>query len=296
MTANQARNAAERVSATMACSVADLPAIREIAFFGFENGFAIAQPTDNFGRATLFRTDDGGATWTPVRAEGQEPVWTTGAFLSETEGIVAGEGLAHATVVANRSVVIGQPLPTLRQIRGVSARPNGTVWMTGDGAFLLKSGNAGISWTSVGLDLPGRPDQLIDFQTVVHRGDVVLAAGTPASAVLRSEDNGLSWTVIPTSDPGAPVSGAIHQIVLNADLSVLAVGSFGTILKSADAGKTWKVVRSAGYRAGLLNLVTDLDRASWSLLASESADSGIRATGAQISPEMPNSLSSFPPI
>jgi hypothetical protein len=67
---------------------------------------------------------------------------------------------------------------------------------------------------------------------------------------------------------------------------VLAVGSFGQILRSEDNGLTWNAVRSSNFRSGVLNLVTNADQASWQLLATTAAEQGVRSVTVQMSQQL----------
>ena len=270
---------------TGAVSLRQIPGILRLQFFDLEEAAAVTLPVRSLNGATVFRTQDGGRWWYPVASDqatndDHRPVWTSAAFLNANEGILAGEALTHGVVVSDQFITVGQPLATLRQIRGVSLAPDGTGWLVGDGGFLLVTADAGVTWKAVETPLSDHRNPLADFQAVGQKGAVVLLSGSPASLILRSADRGETWQSVRSG-----VHGEIRQFLFVEDSTVLALGTLGTILRSVDAGESWECVRSAGHRAGILNLVTDLRQASWELLAAESGDAGYRAVMVQLSPE-----------
>ena len=259
-------------------ATSSLPGILKIQFFGLKEAVAVTLPVERRNGAALFRTEDGGHSWSMISADQPGSVWTTGAFLSTSEGIVVGRQQSYAAIVSDQAVVISDPQPTLRQLRGVSLKPDGTGWIVGDGAMVLKTANSGVTWEPTAGEIPKSISELTDLHAVSHHGRTVLMAGNPASVLLRSIDDGHHFDSIVL-----PAQGHIHRLVCLSDSEVLAVGSFGKILRSADAGVTWHSVRSASFRTGILNLVTDADKAAWQVLARNSAEGGLRAVTLQLS-------------
>ncbi|MEZ6042868.1 MAG: YCF48-related protein [Planctomycetaceae bacterium] len=268
--------------------VTRIPGILHLQFFGLSDALAVTLPTSDaaisavsdgrHSRPTLFRTRDGGATWSVVNCDQTAARWTVGAFSSLSEGLIAGEQQAHATLVSENAVTIGQPSQTLRQVRAISASVDGTAWMVGDGMFLLASTNAGVTWKAVNTGLPSRFRQIVDLRAVAHQGSSVVMAGSPSSCIIRSEDGGQTWHT-----SRSPLNGQIRQLLFVGPDELLAIGAFGAIARSIDAGLTWTVVRSPEYRSGLLNLVTEAESASFDLLADVTANSGLRAVVLQMS-------------
>lgn len=259
-------------------STSSLPGILRVQFFGLNEAVAVTLPVERRNGAALFRTEDGGHNWSMISADQPGSVWTAGAFLSTSEGIVVGRQQSYAAIVSDQAVVISDPQPTLRQLRGVSLAPDGTGWIVGDGAQVLKTANSGVTWESTSGEIPQAISELTDLHTVCHTGDTVLMAGNPASVVLRSVNDGATFDSV-----ALPGHGHVHRLLFLSDSEVLAAGSFGQILRSSDAGATWQCVRSADFRTGILNLVTDADKAAWQLLARNSAEGGLRAVTLQLS-------------
>lgn len=259
-------------------ATSSLPGIVHVQFFGLQEAIAVTLPVSRRNGAGIFRTEDGGRSWSVMSADQPGSIWTDGAFLSLSEGIVVGQRQSYAAIVSDQTVVISAPQPTLRELRGVSLSTDGKGWIVGDGSMILKTANSGVTWEPSFAEIPREITQLTDLHTVAHQGSVVLLAGNPASILLRSTSGGQQWDVMTL-----PTTGRIHQLRFVSETDVLAVGSLGQILRSSDAGESWQTVRSADLRTGILNLVTDADKASWQLLANASAEKGVRSVVLQLS-------------
>lgn len=263
-------------SETLATS--SLPGILHLQFFGLEEAIAVTLPVPRRNGAGVFRSDDGGRSWTALSTDRPGSMWTAGMFLSPSEGIVVGRRQSYATITSDQAVVINPPRPTLRQMRGTSLGTDGNGWIVGDGAMILKTGNSGVTWEAPSGEISRTVSELVDLHTVAHHGANVLLAGNPAGILLRSVSDGDRWEI-----RQIPATGRINRIYFMSETESLAVGSLGQILRSSDAGATWHPVRSGGLRTGILNLVTDADNASWQLLSQASADDGVRSLTLQIS-------------
>lgn len=124
---------------------------------------------------------------------------------------------------------------------------------TSGGGELLRTTNAGISWTKVSL-----PSQFVasqgGFLDFVHMFDANVGVavgdptGTPASfEILRTTDGGLTWNRIPSANIPAPFVGEaalVHSVFARGNTIWFGGASLGTtdqerIFKSTDRGLTW---------------------------------------------------------
>lgn len=97
---------------------------------------------------------------------------------------------------------------------------------------ILKTTNAGLSWTKVYQDLSGSTSYLT---ALGGSGNTICAAWQNGSCV-RSSDGGATWTVIPSQfTPGNIVNGIEFADANNG----FAAGSQGTFSRTTDAGLTW---------------------------------------------------------
>lgn len=264
-----------------------LPGLIHLEYFGLDEAIAVTTASERHGKNRIFQSQNGGLTWTAVTADDASEEWLGADFVSLSEGIVGGDRECYAAVVASQAVVINTPQMTLRGMRGASLDSSGAGWLVGDGGSIVLTENAGVTWRTPDGDRPEGFSQLVDLRTVAHQEAVVLAAGAPGSCILRSDDAGKSWSLIPTN-----VAGLLHRIRLHPQGLALAVGTFGQILRSTDAGITWEVVRSGQHRSGLLNLTGNSADVSWNLLARVAAEDGVRSAVAQMSQPLDASDSS----
>ncbi len=274
-------------------AASQLPGILSLQYFGLDDAIAVTLPQTSNTAQTLFRSVDGGVSWEPVPADQPVAPWMGGAFISPDEGIVVGQRQQYASIVSREAVVVNAPSATLRSVRGASLDSTGHGWIAGDGGQILETTNGGVTWSVPSGELPEGLTDVFDACSVTHRDSVVMAAGLPASMVLRSEDSGNTWNVAPV-----PAHGQINRIKGSAENLFFAVGSFGQILRSIDDGATWECVRSAGFRSGVMSLVTEAQSAPIQLLSSLTSDAGVRSCVVQPSQvldlSLPDAASSIP--
>ena len=265
-----------------AISASKLPPITLIRFFDLENAIAIAASDQMHAGSRVLATADGGATWKVLEGDNARARWKSGAFLTPRDGIVAGDGNASGVVVGSRVITAEQPGYNLREVSGASLNRDGSGWLAGSNGLLLGSLDGGVTWKPSSLH--HSLNDVMDYQTVDHVGETVCVAGSPGSVMLHSVDSGKTWT-FRKLDGTAPV----RRVRFVGPTTVLAVGAFGTIHRSEDSGLSWKAVRNAGYRAGVLSLVSRPSQISYRMLSKVSGDDGFRAVVVQASGRLPRS-------
>lgn len=124
----------------------------------------------------------------------------------------------------------GHPLPQGNAIFGMTFHDAETGWAVGGGGCVLRTDDAGESWTL--LQQPGVLDaDLTDIMAIDEQ--MLIAVGTPPS-IFRSLDGGLSW-----SFPPHPASGTLVDLAPIPGGGVSAAGESGVVLRSDDGGATW---------------------------------------------------------
>jgi photosystem II stability/assembly factor-like uncharacterized protein len=254
-----------------------ISAIYQVQFFGLQDGLAVAT-VGQHQRATLLRTSDGGRSWTIVQSDADQSEWASAAFLSLQEGIVAGHRLSFGAYVAEKVITLNHPDGTNRCVSDISLTADGQGWMCGDGGLLLATVDSGISWTVANTAISTSLQFALDLNTIAHHGTTVLTAGSPGSAVLRSTDSGRTWDFV-----ALPGTVPVSRIRFVADHSALAVGSCGSVYRTDDDGASWKSVRGAKRRCGMLQFVTNHSDAAAAVLASTAGNDGIRSAVIQLS-------------
>lgn len=205
---------------------------------------------------SLSWTSDGGRGWNPFNGEVAED-FVDAAFSSPQSGAAITRS-GRVLLIEDRGVRPARhPDPELRGLhrvrysdehRGVIAGDGGLVWLTLDG---------GAHWTAT----QAAPHS-IDFHALAVRGAHIWAAGSPGTVLWHSRDFGASWEQVPTGQH-AP----LRAISFLDDAHGWAVGALGVILATDDGGKSWRVQRAGGSRAGVLGIFADAESTPWEIFA-----------------------------
>jgi len=183
---------------------------------------------------TIRRSSDGGVTWTDI------PLGNPRHFHLCA---IAGAG-ADVVVVGSldqiyRSADTGR---TWSMIQGASQDIEAAlhdVWVSGrtflavgNRMEILRSTDGGQRWAAVPLPT-GR--ELFAVVAIAGNGDTAVAVTT--EHILRSTDLGAHWKKVWTPDD------FVFGDIWTDGRTYVAIGSWGTIVRSLDAGATWKVLR-----------------------------------------------------
>ena len=246
-----------------------LPALGGLKFFSAEEGFAWGE-VDSLLGGGLYRTEDGGRTWTGIGGAVPGEVWSAGDFVGPTDGaLVSGTG-ALARVAGN---TLGGARPVRiegQRVHRIRLSSDGRGWLAGDGGLLMRTSNGGVAWESVPA-LPSSARGLVDLAAIETRGTTVWVAGRPGTRVWRSTDHGKSWTVGHTTE-----RGEIRGLAFGDERSGVAVGAWGTIQRTVDGGETWSAVRGEGRRCAALVCVARDEEIAHALLADVAGERGFR--------------------
>ena len=180
--------------------------------------------------AKIFRTTDGGETWTQTFADDSPGVFLDGlAFFDDKNGLAVGD-------------------PTDGRFFIISTADGGATWalLPPDSRPAALAGEAAFAASGTSL-------------AVLGDDRVWLSTGGPASRVWRSEDRGRHWEPVPSALLEGPASaGGFSVAFLDARRGLTVGGDYkaesaavGNAAFSADGGKTWRAVedrRPGGFR------------------------------------------------
>ena len=225
----------------------------------------------------VFKTDNGGATWTPifdkqssysigtVVLDQRQPntVWVGTGENNSQRSVAYGDGVYRSDDAGKnwkrmgleKSEHIARILIDPRNSDVVYVAAQGPLWADGGDRGLYKTTDGGKTWaslitvtertgvTDVVMD-PRNPDILIAATWQRRRHFYTLINGGPESALYRSADAGKSWKKITTGVP----SGALGRIGLamspkDPDVVYATVESTpgdGGMFRSLDNGITWE--------------------------------------------------------
>jgi len=213
---------------------------------------------------SFYWTADGGRGWNPFSGELADD-YNDAAFSAPQSGAAITRRGAVLSISDRAARPARHPDAGLRELqcvrwsdelRGVIVGDGGLIWLTRDG---------GQSWSSpTNSNAAG-----IDFRAVAARGANIWATGSPGTVVWHSPDFGANWQRLPTG----------HSTPLNALTFIdadhgWAVGALGAILATSDGGKSWKLQRAGGKRAGVFGIFADAESTPWELFAQTCGQEG----------------------
>ena len=245
------------------------PPLTQVRFVDQETGMAVGEASSSCPTGVL-STSDGGLTWTPVSGP-RATSWQTAAILPNGSGIVAGPRGEMGILGRGQLLSVVETLKGLRSLNAVTIATSGVGWLVGDGGWVLKTKNSGVSWAPPAGDLPSALRNCMEFQAVAQAGEQVWIAGAPGSVVWHSTDGGERWTAQPTGQ-----TTPLRALHFTDERHGIAVGDLGKMLITRDGGATWTAVRGGERRLALLMVHAHPTQVSLGLTAYYSGERGYR--------------------
>lgn len=190
------------------------------------------------GFSALYKTTDGGATWTSVSGVfGGKAM----SFSDNLNGYMAGvAGMSMQRTTNGGSSWTKLTPPTSNSLWGVVAINASTAIYIGTGDVVWKTADAGAHWATQELD------QSANLRDISYAGSGTVYVCDNA-AVYKSTDAGVSWNKVYTAGGSVSLNGLYFIDALTG----YVVGSGSTILKTTDGGSTW-TTQSAGVTNAVL--------------------------------------------
>jgi photosystem II stability/assembly factor-like uncharacterized protein len=196
------------------------------------NGIAVDR------QCRIVRTSDGGRTWfstrdriSPVASMYVSEEW--GFAGRDTGYIVAIDAIDHSNVIfrtLDGGATWAQVASSAQYITGISCTTARQVYAFTDSGGILRSMDAGVSWTSL---TTGIHDALFDVAFL----DSARGFALGSSFLIRTSDGGGTWTRDGVPD-GASALRFLHG-------AVGIIGCDGSILRSTDSGGTWSMAQNS---------------------------------------------------
>jgi photosystem II stability/assembly factor-like uncharacterized protein len=221
-----------------------LPGLNAVRFADENRGVVFGDGTDGFPTGA-FSTTDGGKSWSAITGP-RAGSWTSAAMTNATSGIVG--GMWGKLMLVRDGKLTAPELDPLgnRAVRGIVTDGTRAVAVA-DGGRILTSANSGAKWGFANLPVAQAAADAFDFRCVASAGNHVWAAGRPGSVVFHSSDFGKTWE---TQKTGHPVP--LNSICMADAQTGWAVGELGTILGTANGGKTWSVLKCGGQKSAVM--------------------------------------------
>lgn len=200
--------------------------IRALGFVDAQNGFLGNVGTEYYPNVTdtrpLYRTRDGGVSWTPIEAPGIDIV----------------DGICGIDILHEKRIFQGE----MREIAVIHAAGR-----VGGPAAILRSIDGGDTWEVI--DLREQAGMILDVKFFDARNGLVCAAtsGDAAQAnalILRTSDGGKNWTQVYRSDRMAENCWKMSFPSRNVGYATVQNYQEGAskriVVKSTDGGATWR--------------------------------------------------------
>ncbi len=190
----------------------------------------------------VFRSTDGGATWTAVNTGLPADISVLSLAVSGTTlfaGTDYGRGVYRSTDGGANWTIVGTGFGAQSVSSFAVIGANVFAATQGNGVFL--STDNGTTWTAVNSGLNGLGSTYV---YALAASGTTLFAGTSGNGVYRSTDSGGSWTSV-NAGLGDPVAGFPFVCSLAVSGAEVFAGTlYGQIYHSTNSGATWTAANS----------------------------------------------------
>jgi photosystem II stability/assembly factor-like uncharacterized protein len=238
-------------------------------FCDADNGWAVGSTQK------IFRTWDGGATWTRQAVSAAGATFFGVSFVDTLTGWVAGQGGAIFKTTDGGTTWVGQTSGTTSWLREIFFLDSQNGWAVGYGGAVQRTTNGGTNWTTVasgtGEDLygchfrsnsrgwacgangvlrfwdgtswspqtSGTTENLLDVDFINDNVGWAVGGGW---VVLKTVDGGQHWTAQTIPAAADPY---LKGVCFVDSLEGWVAGLSGTILHTTDSGATWEIQNAA---------------------------------------------------
>lgn len=262
------------VPGTKATGAMGAVSANDIFFTGLDVGFAVTGPASGSGGpGTIYRTTDGGGSWTLVATlpQGLNGV----SFAGSSAGYAVGNGnLVSRSVDGGSTWSAPRPVPGgARKLVTVRCANAATCLITNDsGAGLLRTADGATSFAEV------TPSDKPIYAAAFASPSRAVAVGQNGVTVI-SDDGGVNWRGV-----GTRVPGTFYALRAGSASTAYALGESGALARTTDGGGSWSSVGvptsarliGVSFPTGSVGLALDLNGelqrtdnsgASWQLLS-----------------------------
>ncbi len=237
--ANQDGELLRTVNGGKKWSRANLPTgdLGDVDFIDNLNGWTVSQ-TWTTGDQFIFRTGDGGKTWKQTGPHDASQLWSIDAIDSSTIVAVGYACCTGPTITRSTdggvtwAVLPHPPGSPFGRFRDVTFTTATTGWIVGDSGALLKSADAGVTWTQQqGLI----PDTFLHVSFADPLNGWITASDGGDGYLLHTTDGGKTW-VRQTGVPG------YNFATFAVSPSTVWISGDGGVASSIDGGRTFSAM------------------------------------------------------
>ncbi|MFZ1978969.1 MAG: YCF48-related protein [Bacteroidota bacterium] len=179
---------------------------------------------------TIFRTTDGGITWTS-QTSGTGSYLYSVCFTDTNTGTVVGDGGTILRTTDGGANWTRQSSGTTLPLHGVSFTDANTGTAVGGSGIILRTTNGGTSWTSQSI---GTMNGLSSVSFTDANTGTAVGGSYPNGTVLHTTNGGVNWTSQPN-----PAIYSLYNVCFTDANTGTAVGQYGTIIRTTDGGTNW---------------------------------------------------------
>lgn len=212
----------------------------------------------------VFRTSDGGASWTQSNVPGSSGTLRAVHFLNATTGWVVGDSGKHFKSVDGGVTWSAVNVPNSSHFTDVFYADSQRGWIAA-GASVLITLDGGGTWTNWNIGGGARADRLS-----VLGGNWLWCTGT-AGIIAASTNGGTAW-----SQQFSSGGTALFDVSMGDLFAGFAVGANGSIYRTNDGGAQWQLI--AGGGAPSTDLAYDVERVGAHVWASLSNSTILRSS------------------
>jgi hypothetical protein len=198
----------------------------------------------------VYRTTDGGTTWTPVNSGlpylGVQSVAVSPSYATD-QTVLAGTSYAGLAVSSNRGSswtpanqgIVSQGLAALAVSPNVAA--DGTLFAAGTYG-IFKSADGGATWSAANAGLTEYSINALAISPAYAQDHTVFASNS--SRVYKTTDSGASWSAVNTGVAGAWIDALAvsPNYALDQTVFATAYSSGKGVYKSTNGGASWSSV------------------------------------------------------
>jgi photosystem II stability/assembly factor-like uncharacterized protein len=201
-------------------------------------------------QSVIYRSDDGGATWTQQFTGGDYTQFYGVAAITRRVAVAVGSGGTWRTTNGGQT---WSPVPSAQGLLS-DVEFRGTIGFAVGNGSILRSADGGASWTDVGPHLVGDPPLMGVSFADRRNGWAVGFYGT----VVRTTDGGGRWRE--RRIPGLSDATFLSVSAVGPSTAWVAVGSegIGLVARTTDGGATWtkEVLPGGAFSANAVAFLT----------------------------------------
>jgi len=249
--------------------------VKGISFADANNGMIV---TSNFSGYKVYRTSNGGVSWTGQTLPTSNGMWAVKYFDPSTAVVCGASGSMYRTINGGTNwtqINVGGSY----FLTALSFIDNNTGWVSGGPLKIMKTTNNGVNWVNQS-----------EFSTYTYSSIHMVNANTGFAAdyfqrIVKTTNGGSNWLDV----PGPAGFYELWGTYMTDGNTVYCCGEIGKIIKSTDQGISWTVYNTfiqrdlyaihfvnsnTGYCVGDSSLIlrTSNSGLNWSVLSSPQGD------------------------